>query len=347
MQRDFHFYATMVLARAAGFNDKDAWIIATSSQYVDDSTEHLPIYIKVNGDMLIFDPTCTSYSKINPASLDWTNQKRVWIPFHFLPGHLFRPNKSLHFSYLTIPNSAFGQFLLQQAIYEPLSNYKHRLVRIGVATHTFADSFSHAGFSGRHSRSENDVKHFSLWKNGQWDESIIRKTFLNISPQIGHAEARSYPDYSSRKWRCELGEPSREIERDNVLTFLKAAKAIYLCFFEIRRLNSENLISWEELEPSLKSLFEIKNDLDLEGKCEEWRKKFAYIFPVGSDLFFYGKEKLRKDALEGDTNWDGFSKKDWLKEPIRKSKSNFSRSLWFLFHKAALHQRHLVLERIP
>jgi uncharacterized protein DUF6765 len=345
MQRDFHFYCTMVLARAAGFNPDDARIIATASQYVDDSTEYQPIDIKVNGDVLRFDPTCTSYEAINPASLDWANQKRVWIPFHFLPGYLFKIRRSLHFSYITVSDSVFAKFLLQQAVYTPLSNYIFRLVRIGVAIHTYADSFSHAGFSGRHSK-ENDVRGMSLWKDGKWNESIIKKTILNLAPQIGHAEAGSYPDYSAQKWRCELGKSSQKLERDNALNFLKAAKAIYLYFCKIRKFNSVDLISWEDIEPMIVKLFKMKS-LDVEKKCGKWRKEFNSLFPVESDLFFYNKTKLREEALSGDSDWDDFSKRDWLREPTRKLKENFQKSLWVLFHKAALHQRHLVLENIP
>jgi hypothetical protein len=38
MQKDFHYYCTAVLARAAGFSPRDALTIAYASQYVDHST---------------------------------------------------------------------------------------------------------------------------------------------------------------------------------------------------------------------------------------------------------------------------------------------------------------------
>ena len=37
MEIDFHFGATYVVGRLAGLNDEDAQIVATSSQYVDDT----------------------------------------------------------------------------------------------------------------------------------------------------------------------------------------------------------------------------------------------------------------------------------------------------------------------
>lgn len=344
MQQDFHFYATMVLARAAGFNPDDARIIATACQYVDDSTEYQPINIKVNGDVLKFDPTCTSYKAINPANLDWANQKRVWIPFHFLPTRPFKPKKSLHFVYTTSPDSIFSKFLLQQAIYEPLNNYKVRLIRIGIALHTYADTFAHAGFSGRHSK-ENDVQNMTLWSSGKWMESIIRKTVLNLAPQIGHAEAGSYPDYPFQKWKCKLGENSQKINRDNTVVFLKTAEQIYLIFQGIRKMNPAEIISWSEVKDSFKSLF--KKDVDLKKRVFNWQQEFRSMFPVDSDLFFYDKDRLRQEALDGDSDWDDYSSRDWNKEPARTLKEDISKNSWFLFHKGALHQRHLVLENIP
>ncbi len=343
MQKDFHFYATMVLARAAGFNADDARIIATASQYVDDSTEYQPIDIKVNGYMLRFDPTCSSYDSIDLSNLDWTNQKKVWIPFHFLPERLFKPRKSLDFSYVTAPASIFARSLLKEAIHEPLNRYKLRLVRIGIAMHTYGDSFSHSCFSGRHNK-ENNVQKMALWRKNNWDESIFRKTFLNLAPQIGHAEAGCYPDYPFQKWRCKLNNDF-EIKRDNVVVFLEAAESMYFQFTKIRKLNSASIIVWPEIKDSFKLLFQ--EELSLEERVERWRKEFQSIFPLESDLFFYDKNKIRGEALTGDLNWDNYSRKDWDQEPPRIIKGDISKNIWFLFHKGALRQRHLVLENIP
>lgn len=39
MQKDFHYDIVYALAREAGYKDDEAYIIAHSSQYVDDNTD--------------------------------------------------------------------------------------------------------------------------------------------------------------------------------------------------------------------------------------------------------------------------------------------------------------------
>src|ERR1700728_5005252 len=84
MEIDFHFGVTYVVARIAGFERRDAEIIATSAQYVDDT---------VNNGTINFDSN-ESYWHINTAHA--MNDKRMkyqfdermtWVPFHFLPGN--------------------------------------------------------------------------------------------------------------------------------------------------------------------------------------------------------------------------------------------------------------------
>ena len=43
MDIEFHYYMTYIIARRAGFSPNDSSVIAYSSQYTDDNTEHLYI----------------------------------------------------------------------------------------------------------------------------------------------------------------------------------------------------------------------------------------------------------------------------------------------------------------
>jgi hypothetical protein len=94
MEKDFHYYCIGTLARASGFAPEDALTIAYASQYVDDSTESEPMRI---GEM-IFDPVRTSYEGLR--SYDWSVQKRVLIPFHFISyarkPQAFKPGDEWH-----------------------------------------------------------------------------------------------------------------------------------------------------------------------------------------------------------------------------------------------------------
>src|SRR5436309_442824 len=84
MEIDFHFGATYVVARIAGFSHDEAGAIATSSQYVDDT---------VNSGAISF-KTGQAYYRISTAHdlADYrialaVEERRTWVPFHFLPGN--------------------------------------------------------------------------------------------------------------------------------------------------------------------------------------------------------------------------------------------------------------------
>lgn len=71
-----------VLAWAAGFNPEDAHTIAYASQYVDDSTEGDPLQLV--DDAYGFDPIHTSWMGLESLGPDV--QRKVYMPFHFVPG---------------------------------------------------------------------------------------------------------------------------------------------------------------------------------------------------------------------------------------------------------------------
>ena len=84
MQIDFHHAVTYVCARLAGFEPREADIIGTAAQYVDDA---------VNSGAILFN-NGAMYARISSAHkmLDYRNFEAladhlVWVPFHFLPGN--------------------------------------------------------------------------------------------------------------------------------------------------------------------------------------------------------------------------------------------------------------------
>jgi len=251
MQIDFHYYCIGVLARAAGFNSKDALTIAYASQYVDDSTEGELIPIEAKGESLQFDPVLTSYKKLDAINaMSWSAQKRVWIPFHFIPSQPFDAGKRQAFSFVTRPGSQFARLLLAQAAKETLANHKRRLCRIGVALHTYADSWSHKDFSGRKHRDENDVEGIHVYNqaDGEWEHLKVENFLYDVLPAIGHAQAGFFPDLTFQKWKFTLKPSGKEIIRDNTEEFLQAAKDIYDLLKEMEKSDLEPLIPWEELE---------------------------------------------------------------------------------------------------
>ena len=144
-QQDFHFYVVYFAAYRVLSDRGRASAIAWASQYVDDygPTNPLPK-----------DPRIV-------RGLFPSIQEDVLRPFHFL---------------------ARGSSAVAPGRENPVANYLlGKLVgspddtQLGVFLHSYADSFSHSGFSGLRSR-END------------------RGFGDLRPEIGHAEAGEAPD---------------------------------------------------------------------------------------------------------------------------------------------------------
>jgi hypothetical protein len=368
MQRDFHYYCVGVLARAAGFNNKDALVLAYASQYVDDSSESQLIPIHTGAGQIQFDPARTSYAVLEVfQTLDWSAQKRIWIPFHFLPPQPFRPEQHTTFSFITRPDSPFARMVLKQAASEPVANYKRRLCRIGVALHTYADTWAHQDFSGRKSGPENNVEGIYLYDRNQkkWEHLGIENFLFDLLVQIGHAEVGFFPDEAFQKWKCTIEPAGRAIERDNVEVFLEAAELIYNHLAKMDKLDPVSPIPFEELKPQIRNLFSLLGPQpmvmerlslptyraheaeSLAERCRNWQQAFAYLFEPHPELFVYDKQAWRTQALEGDTAWDEYSAQEWDRMSARQVKAGFWDSLWVHFHRAALQQRHFVLERLP
>jgi len=334
MEKDFHYYCLGILARASGWAPEEALTIAYASQYVDDCTESEPIKV---GDM-IFDPVRTSHYALMPY--EWSIQKRVLIPFHFLPPE---PIQSPEAPFVTRPNSPLGLNILREASGE--ADRRRRLCRLGVAFHTLSDAWAHEGFSGRR-HEENDVENIYHRKGRKWKHLLLDNFLLDVLPQIGHAEAGYFPDQPFLHWKYTRRMTNEQIRRNNTNIFLSAARNIYDLLFNLDKSASDTPIPWESLKERIRVLLAYKEE-DVEKRCARWKKTFEKLFkPLD---FEYDKQTWRDEALHPlratDTDWDHFAPSDFkhLQFPLIPG---FFESKWVHFHKAALRQRHWVLENL-
>ncbi len=327
MQRDFHYYTIFVLSRMAGFNPTDSKIIAYSSQFVDDSTDSKPIWIKDGKEKIYrFDTVRTAHNGIQ--FFKWDVQKKIYFPFHFIPEQPLKKNQS--FSYLTKPNSPFAQKLVDEAFSDQSDL---RLYRIGVALHTFADTWAHANFSGRNHR-ENDIKKLCRCNNGDYKRCAKIPNFLSdlLRRKVGHVQGARYPDIPSIKIRY-LNYQDNVQERYNWEHFLDASENIFKKLVQINYVKDPDAI-WSEEKKTIKSLLqgeEDHNEKDIATRCKSWMKTYNHLFKNG-----YDPDNLRYDPVE------------WRTEAIRFADSgdiaNFLDTHWAKFQQAALKQRYLVLE---
>jgi len=335
MQQDFHYYAVYQLAKLAGFNDDDAGTLAYASQYVDDSTESEPV---IPFEDQQFDTVRTAH--YNLEAFDWNVQKKIYMPFHFLPTTI-RWQSPDAFSYCTKPAEEDNQSSLADMLFDEASREstrRLRLIRMGVALHTIADTFAHFGFSGRH-HDENDVgKIWHAKKSGGWKVQIFSSYIADVFvPRIGHVEASSYPDYPYLKWRYTRGDGSQKT-RDNLQYSLNGINTIYK---KLRAAGTSNPSPSDLSQDHPTDYQKMKSLLGKSGNLDDRIDRWITYTEAAE----YDKTAWRKAALKGDhVDWDDMSPSQ-MKVHIEKlqGKAGFDQSKWAYFHRAAMKQRALVL----
>lgn len=202
MDIEFHYHLTYLIAAKAGFQNREAEIIAYASQMTDDNN----MIFEINRG--------SKYSYKNYISQTTNILKpkselfRIYSHFHFIPGNpeentAKRKDGKMHWLNTT-PASQNAYEVFNTA----LSTYN--LYRIGLACHAFADTFAHQNFVGYYDA-------FNSMNN------VLDK----VIPSIGHAGAMTYPDQPAFIWTDNrLFDDIAVIY--NKSRFLEAAKKIFL-----------------------------------------------------------------------------------------------------------------------
>jgi len=201
MDIEFHYHMTYLITAIAGFRPDEATIIASSCQYTDDNIHTLVIDEK-NSEL--------RYENYYSQTYDITKAKdellRVYCLFHFMPGDpqspsAYRTDGLMHWLNTT-PGSQNAEDMLDMAL------ATGNLYRIGIACHTFADTYAHQNFIG--------------YKN---TFNSLKDPFSLLKPNIGHAEALHAPDLPGNVW-----EDRRLLSPIvvNKTRFLDAARALFL-----------------------------------------------------------------------------------------------------------------------
>jgi len=352
MNKSFHYYCIRVLAEKARFEPEHAQTIAYASQYTDDSTEfgkmtitnipHDFEYPRLNRSRNEFDPICTSHSAKNWFSKLWKwakfylktdVQRKVLMPFHFLPPEALSSGNGDQFDFVTQPNSRLANLIVEEALaslsHATAATLDQSLIKLGIALHTYADTWSHSGFSGRHNSVENDIKRIQK-KNGNKYQAAnpLEFSVSYAAPDVGHAEAGGLPDESNMDWKAKYANKRSGIQRTNTESFLIAASHIYT---KLSSASPGAAMEWGGLSD------QISNCLECNGG---WENEFQDID------FNYSRFTWRSAALAGDeVTWDSFDDES----DFKKLHFEFTGvdTKWLLFHKAAYEQRKALEEEIP
>jgi hypothetical protein len=255
MNVEFHYYSTAFLAVKAGFPLADATVLAYAGQYVDHHNRALEIETE--------EGTVTARPTQNYTFWDPETVAEVLAPFHFLPAGdapSVRVDGAVS-PWDVRPNAAPAKTLLVEAL------KTRNLYRIGLALHTFSDTWAHQNFTAR-------------------DEAWNRLSSRNRLPSPGHAHAGKSPDL----WLAVWEDP--RLERpliNNKLRFAECAAKVYryLCAFRGKDFHQDETAVGAELS----ELIEAGRGRDtVEDRMTE------FIVPLGLEP--YDRDQWLDEALE-------------------------------------------------
>ncbi|WP_051534280.1 DUF6765 family protein [Desulfitibacter alkalitolerans] len=283
MDKEFHYYITYLVALRAGFSSTNSYLLAYSSQYVDDND----IIFEIN----IGSPNY--YSNYISQTINILKPKnrlfRIYPLFHFIPGEPLEDNArrkdgKLH-TLNTTPDSNNARKILELAF------NSRNIYRIGIASHAFVDTWAHQNFTGYYDE-------FNAMKN------LLQKPL----PRIGHAGAGHKPDRPAITWEdCRLVN-SLEI-RNNKDLFLKAAGRL----FEELRLYvkpecRKDLIT-EDRDELVRDISEAIGEADQINKYRDARIERYKKIALSNE---YGRIKLKE-----------YDPDDWMDEAVNENIKGF------------------------
>lgn len=376
MDIDFHYSMTRALAQSAGFQAEDAQDIAYANQYVDDAWDVIPAIIEglpeaIQGGIVlrsdVFSPVTTAHND-DTVKAGFLNaaQSRTYIPFHFLPE--FEYSGSGDYDYRTRPNGEIARGLMASAVRKVREAWDDReqrtryLIKLGIASHSYIDTWAHQDFSGRFRAEENavtEIEHHEARKWTRQDGAMLSFKANLFATPIGHARAGYRPDMPHLTWRYR--SPSLGLrERCNPEEFMKAAQAVFIYFAEAAGKGRE----WSrELEKKVQECIDYA-PAGMDETNHSTRKLEIYPQVFRDVHFGYDRTEWRRKVLEGDLELLATSDPVRILEvesylelnndeaarklmPKLKYKIDHSVGLrWLYFHMEALEQRNYVASRI-
>lgn len=348
MQIDFHHAVVYILARLAGFDHSECSTVAYASQYVDDAT---------NRGTIVFD-NGRRYAHIASAHevldlYDNCNVKEdcdVWVPFHFLPGN----NGAAAGEALELP-------IIQRLLCTPDSpvaadmrdgclqarGQQNSLHRLGITTHTYADTWAHQRFAGlRHSiNSASDVQLEQKYNTKEFLD-ILAAALMSSLVKVGHAALQTYPDMPFLRFTYK-DSFGKVVNRDNPAEFMVACRRIFNLFESYRGVPATQLLPKDEqlLQDSLRGF----DDADCHARHGKWLDRLE------EDNFSFGR--LSQDELK-QLDYKPKGAGSWKYEALGTERSEdspderfhydpaFEQSNWKLFHDALKTQHCFLLDEI-
>lgn len=170
MDNNYHYFVVKTLACHAGFGEKDAQTIAYYSQQVDNYNLCEPVCVDQEPPQFFFDHRYAKKAAkdlwfliphptgINMASSLGKEYRHTSLaPFHFIPAQPFKALEEkegfTRKDYRCVPACKESAVLIKEIVAEAVKEVrknkcKRSLIQLGMALHTYADTYAHCGYSG-------------------------------------------------------------------------------------------------------------------------------------------------------------------------------------------------------
>lgn len=358
MQEDMHYYGTYAMARAAGLQVRDAKIVATAAQYVDDATDEDDDEHQDGGMFQAIATSHTNSESIVDAAVHHLKQRCVWVPFHFFPGN---EGNTLSEKLVCVKDGKLAQEMVANHIrHAMLVKDEYGLALMGIMSHVYADTFSHYGFSGVSSRNNAvdgksfkfDVKNKSVlaYINTKFDKflekytpSFIIKNWRKVASEgaeevvgaLGHGGVGTYPDRPYLTWRFKYETANRDSDwRINSDTYLEGCEKLHAALAEYAQGAgiAKGAVSFDSIKDKVKEILGLESDMP--GRIAAWKTAIR-----NNELF----ATEANEALN-------YSKDGWNQQ--KKAFRSLGRSdeiakfEVYRFHQAAIYHRDYTLKQL-
>ncbi|MDX8405947.1 MAG: DUF6765 family protein [Mariprofundus sp.] len=345
MQIDFHHGTTYVLARLAGFDNKDAATIAHAAQYVDDATSSGAVYFD---NKALYQRISSAHKMVDPRNTKALANHLVWLPFHFLPGNDGLPagqdtDRGFIHKIVCTPDSPVARDMVRQCILD--KNRSYGLHRLGVTMHVYADTWAHQGFAGVLHEINEVEDAIETTNSGVFSKlgDFLRDILDDAIPPLGHGRANVFPDMPFLSWQYTNGI-GQVVTRNNTDDFCRAAEQ--LCITMQRYIAGDPDAVVAGLLP--KDMTTIR-DMFTNTKMDSGEERHAqWLSAIASGAFSFGAETVSYNKARGKGSWKDEALGTSYDMPVHSYKKGFLSSDWKMFHDAVqAHRFYVIHDLLP
>ena len=329
MNINFHYFVVKTLCSSAGFEEPQAQTIAYYSQQVDDFSMHMPICVDVEPPAYLIDrqyarklteqlwlvlphPTGIDFAR----SLEKNYRHTTLAPFHFIPGKTIsciEEQGGAGDAYRCIPGMDAEAALIRRIVSDAVERAKREqnensLMQLGMALHTYADTYAHCHFSGLDGW-ENRAVIEKVYNERTKKEEMLwaERQFFNKVPPIGHGEAGTAPDLCACRIDIRTQKDKNDkalsdhIARDNREWFLRCAREILDILCDCRCARHWEDGAWNTLAGRILEAMQgpALDEIRKEVLIPRWSRHFPEIsYSYEKNQRFFHKEDTVCEELE-------------------------------------------------